>query len=74
MRSNLRAIRLARGLSQRQLALKVGITQGMIAHIEVGRSRPSLDLALQLAQALDCPIGELFLPDTEDTPPPAAEG
>jgi transcriptional regulator with XRE-family HTH domain len=42
------------GLTQSQLAERVGITQAFLAEIEKGRKRPSLDVLEKLCDALGC--------------------
>ena len=39
-------------LSQKELAEKVGISQSFLCDIEQGRSKPSIDTALKIAEAL----------------------
>lgn len=56
----LRLTRLARGLSQGDLARTAGVTRQAISGIESGRWSPSLDVALSLAKALDSTVEELF--------------
>lgn len=56
----LRLTRLARGLSQGDLARTAGVTRQAISGIESGRWSPSLDVALSLAGALDSTVEELF--------------
>lgn len=48
--------RLALGLSQRALAIKVGVARSYIAAIERGRANPSLDIIVRLATALGLEI------------------
>jgi transcriptional regulator with XRE-family HTH domain len=45
--------RLAKGLSQEQLAHLLGVRQNAISNIENGKSFPSLELALKAASLLD---------------------
>lgn len=40
-------------LSQRELAEKAGISQSFLCDIEQGRSKPSIDTALKIAEALN---------------------
>lgn len=56
----LRLTRLARGLSQGDLAQAAGVTRQAISGIESGRWSPSLDVALALAQVLDSTVEDLF--------------
>jgi len=58
--NRLKEARLQRDLTQETLARTVGVTRQTIIAIEKGKFVPSVKLALQLAQALDVPIGELF--------------
>ena len=52
-----RKFRKAYGLSQEELAEKVGISQSFLCDIEQGRSKPSIDTALKIAEALN--IGDI---------------
>lgn len=47
------------GLSQQQLADSAGVSKGFISALEGGRSVPSLDMLVQLAEALNVPAGTL---------------
>jgi putative molybdopterin biosynthesis protein len=60
MSSRLRLARLARGLSQEQLARKAGITHQAIQGFEAGRWDPSLKVALRIAAALGSTVEDLF--------------
>ncbi len=64
----LRLTRLARGLSQGDLARSANVTRQAISGIESGRWSPSLDLALVVARALDSTVEELF--GSAADPPP----
>lgn len=44
--------RKAAGMSQAELAEKVGVTQGFISHIEANTRKPTLGLLQRLADAL----------------------
>lgn len=48
-----RELRLARGLTQTQLARRVGCADAQISMIETGQRYPSFKLGLALARALD---------------------
>src|SRR5919202_5260851 len=48
--------RLARKLSQRELAELVGTTQSAIARLERGGRPPRIDTLLRIAEALDCEL------------------
>jgi transcriptional regulator with XRE-family HTH domain len=57
-------IRTLRGLSQRELALRVNVVQVVISDYEVGKLRITAEVALRLAAALEVPIQELLQTDT----------
>lgn len=48
--------RVARGMSQRELAELVGTTQSAIARLERGGRPPRIDTLLKIAEALDCEL------------------
>lgn len=48
--------RKRRGLSQLQLALAAGCSQRHISFLELGRTKPSREMVLRLAVALDAPL------------------
>ena len=50
--SKVRAIRLKRGLTQKQLAELAGMTQSAVARFEAGGTTPTLAVLSRLAQAL----------------------
>lgn len=55
-----RALRLARGLSQEELAFKVGIHRTYIGGVERGERNPSLKNIAAIARALNITLRELF--------------
>jgi putative transcriptional regulator len=54
-------MRTARGLTQEELARRVGVSRQSVISIERGRYVPSLPLALRLARIFACATDELFL-------------
>lgn len=60
MFSRLEEWRLARGLSRQELADAVSVHYQTIGYLERGEYSPSLALALQIADALDVPLDEIF--------------
>ena len=52
--------RLARGMTQEQLANEVGVVVTHISHIETGNSVPSLKTLIDIINALDCSADELL--------------
>ena len=53
--------RLGLGLTQRELALRLGVKASHIAYLEAGRRRPSLSLLSRLADVLGLKKEPLFL-------------
>jgi molybdate-binding protein/DNA-binding XRE family transcriptional regulator len=58
--NRVREVRLTRGLSQKQLADRAGITRQAVNGIEMRRYTPNASVALRLAQALDSRVEDLF--------------
>ena len=56
---NVRAIRLAKGWTQEQLAFEAGVKRAYISEIESGKRNPSLDVVERLANALEVGPEEL---------------
>lgn len=56
----LREVRKRRGLTQEQLAEKIGVTFQQIEQYESGSSRLNSDRLQQIPTALEIPIGSLF--------------
>jgi transcriptional regulator with XRE-family HTH domain len=63
--ANIRAARLHRGLTQKQLAEKLGVTVGRISQYETGdlRHAPSLRVLAEIAHALGMSAGVSLVPD-----------
>lgn len=59
--SHLKRIRLAAdGMTQQELARRVGVTRQTIISIEKSKFRPSVELALLLAEVFDVKVEDLF--------------
>jgi len=56
----LRIVRLASGLSQRQLALKMGLPRTYISKLERGKARPAIRSIHRMAIALEIPAWGLI--------------
>ena len=56
----IRKIRKAHGLSQEELAEKVGISTTHMSHIETGNTKLSLPVFVELAEALDIRTDEML--------------
>lgn len=57
---NVRRQREQLGLSQAELATRVGVHPNTLPRIERGEYRPALETQIALADALDCTVTELF--------------
>ena len=49
-----------KGLTQKQMAELVGVSQAYISYIVNRQRTPSLRIALKIARVLDCPVDILF--------------
>lgn len=58
---NIRRIRMDRGLDQKYVAEKAGITQPMLCQIERGTKNPSLQTGKMLAEVLKCELDDLLV-------------
>ena len=56
----LKLARVAKGLSQQELAEEVEVTRQTIGLIEKGRYNPTLNLCIRIAKALDVTLNDLF--------------
>jgi len=61
MRNRVRELRLQRGMTQEEVAERVGVSRQTIISIESGRYNPSIVLAYKLARSFSLSIEELFL-------------
>ncbi len=64
--ARLKAARIARQLSQRELARKSGVTNGLISQIEQNHSSPSVSSLKRILDAIPLSMAEFFAP--EDAP------
>src|SRR5260221_9350867 len=60
LQNNVKALRLARGWSQADLAQRAGISRAAVSAIEIERLIPSVAAALALASAFGCRVDALF--------------
>lgn len=58
--NHLKTVRVAKGLSQGELAAKAGITRQAVSAIESDRYLPTTAIALRLASVLACRVEDLF--------------
>lgn len=56
---NIKKLREAEGLTQTELAERLGVDQSMISHIENGRKDPGVKLLIDIAEVLHCTTDEL---------------
>lgn len=63
-RMNMKYYRAKKEVSQAKLAEECNCSNGMIGAIEAGRSKPSFDMILSIANALQIHPADLFLRDT----------
>jgi transcriptional regulator with XRE-family HTH domain len=57
----LRAERLAKGLSLRELAARTSVSNAYLSELERGRHEPSLSVLRAIASALDAPLGPMLV-------------
>lgn len=62
-RCELKKYRVLAGLTQEELAARVGVRRETIIRLEAGRYNPSLKLAIDVSQAVSAPIEALFIFD-----------
>ncbi len=64
---NIRKIRLSMGLTQEEVALRSGLSQGYINQLESGKRMFTQKSLEQIAKALDFPIVDLFREKTVES-------
>jgi putative transcriptional regulator len=71
VKNRLKGLRFeAGGMTQQELADRVGVTRQTIISIEKGKYRPSVELALRLARVFAVPVEKVFeLVDSEGDKP-----
>jgi putative transcriptional regulator len=60
VQNDVRELRLAAGLSQRELAEALEVSRQTVNSIETGRYDPSLPLAIAIARHFHCTVEEIF--------------
>ncbi len=60
MRNDVRELRLAAGMSQRELGEALGVSRQTVNSIETGRYDPSLPLAITIARHFHRTVEEIF--------------
>lgn len=59
--NNIKALRTEAGLTQQELADKVGATRQTIIAVEAGKYSPSLELAMRIALEFGKPFDKVFV-------------
>ena len=57
---NLKEIRLKRGMTQKELAISIGVTDAAICQYETGAREPDLETLRKLSDVLNCTLDELI--------------
>lgn len=57
---NIRVFRLEKGMTQEALALRSGVTRNVLIDVEHGKRGILYERLIDIAEALDVPVGELF--------------
>jgi putative transcriptional regulator len=71
MKNQVRSLREEKQWSQKELALRVGVSPHCINAIERQRFPPSVQLAYEIAAAFDRPVTDVFLPQAVPTVTPS---
>lgn len=58
--NRIRDIRQARGMTQKELADRLGVNQSMISDYESGKVELSLTKAVKIADILECDLNDLL--------------
>ena len=60
MKTNIKEIRKARGLTQAQLAKMIDVSESMVSQYESGKKFPSFETLLKMGEAFDCPVSDIL--------------
>jgi putative transcriptional regulator len=69
MRNRMKELRQENGISQEQMAERLGVSRQTIISIERGRYNPSLPLAIQIARCFNTLVENVFLLDDDEIEP-----
>ena len=58
--TSLKSTRESHGITQQELAERIGVRRETILHLENNRYNPSLEMALKIARVFDLKIEDLF--------------
>lgn len=67
MRNRIEELRRERGMTQQQLAIRLGVSRQTIISLETGKYNPSLILAHEIARLFELKIEDLFLFEEESS-------
>jgi putative transcriptional regulator len=67
MKTRIKELRAALGMTQVELAKRAGVRRETIVFLEKGKYNPSLQLAYSIAQTFGLPIEDVFLLNIEKT-------
>ena len=59
--TRVKMLRITKGISQTELAKKIGVTQTHLSNIENGRAGLTIPNLIKLHQILECPISSFFV-------------
>ncbi|MDR2854989.1 MAG: helix-turn-helix transcriptional regulator [Methanomicrobiales archaeon] len=68
-KTRIKVYRAMKNLTQAELAAMVGVRRETLNVLEAGKYNPSLQLAHDIARALDATIYDIFIFDDDDTVP-----
>ncbi|MGN6423181.1 MAG: helix-turn-helix transcriptional regulator [Asticcacaulis sp.] len=68
MKQNLRELRTEMGLTQADLAARLGVSRQAVIALETDKHSPSLDLAYKIAGVFDRPVEAIFANPYRVTP------
>lgn len=60
MKTNLKTLRTEAGLTQADLAARIGVSRQAVIAIESDKHDPSLDLAYKISAVFDLPVEAIF--------------
>lgn len=63
---NLRLLRTRSGLTMKELAAKVGVTESAVGQWETGKRTPKYEMLLKLAEALDCSVADIMAGEPQE--------
>lgn len=64
-RENIARIRQEKGVSQKELAEKMGVSQTAVTYWETGKRRLRLETIIEVAKALSCDVRDILSGDAE---------